>query len=98
MPAVQTTGGIEYVKLVKWDRELTLFCTGKPLVFAATSAKAAHNINVRWFDDICELRRQACDAAVKRVITEAAEAEGKEPPKKIRSARPEDEFLMEHPC
>eukprot|EP00439_Symbiodinium_sp_Y106_P082018 s1148_g21.t1 len=95
MPAVQTIGGIEYIKLVKWDRELTMFCTGKALVFGGDgSKKPAHNINVRWFEDTCILRQHACDAAVKRVIIEAAQAEGKEPPAKIRQARPEDEFLI----
>ena len=95
MPAVQTIGGVDYIKLVKWDRELTMFCTGKALVFGGDATKrSVHNINVRWFQDVAILRHQACDAAVKKVIIEAAQAEGKEPPAKIRQARPEDEFLI----
>ena len=91
----KTIGGLEYIKLVKWDRELTMFCTGKALVFGGDATKrSVHNINVRWFHDVAILRHQACDAAVKKVIIEAAQAEGKEPPAKIRQARPEDEFLI----
>ena len=56
LPDVQTVGGVEYVKLHKWDRDLTLFATGTPLNFAASAKRPAHNINVQWFE---ETKRQA---------------------------------------
>eukprot|EP00439_Symbiodinium_sp_Y106_P081249 s52_g20.t1 len=94
MPAVQTVSGVEYVKLVKWDRDLTLFCTGQPMNLHTKAKKPLNNINVAWFEEMKTLRQQACDSAVKKVILEAAEAEGKPPPAKIRAAQAEDEFLV----
>ncbi|CAE7038267.1 unnamed protein product [Symbiodinium sp. CCMP2592] len=94
LPDVQTVGGVEYIKLHKWDRDLTLFSTGTPLNFAATGRRPAHNINVQWFEDTKRLRREACDAAVRKIIADAAEAEGKPVPPRIRPAREEDQFLV----
>ncbi|CAE7255078.1 OTUD4 [Symbiodinium microadriaticum] len=94
LPDVQSVSGVDYIKLGKWDRDLTLFATGIPLNFAATKRRASHNINVIWFEDMKRLRQEACDSAVKKVIVEAAEAEGKPVPKRIRPAREEDQFLI----
>ncbi|CAE6937664.1 unnamed protein product [Symbiodinium sp. CCMP2592] len=94
LPDLQLVGGVEYIKLHKWCRDLTLFVTGTALNFAATSKRPVHNINVQWFEDMKKKRQEACDAAVRKVITEAAEAEGKPLPKRIRQAREEDQFLI----
>ena len=94
LPDVPTVGGVEYVKLHKWDRDLTLFATGTPLNFAASAKRPAHNINVQWFEETKRLRREACDSAVKKIIADAAEADGKPVPPKIRAAREEDQFLV----
>ena len=94
LPDVQSVSGVDYIKLGKWDRDLTLFATGTPLNFAATRKRPSHNINVIWFEDMKKVRQEACDSAVKKVIVEAAEAEGKPVPKRIRPAREDDQFLI----
>ena len=93
LPAVQTVAGDEYIKLSKWDRHLTHFVTSKPLNLHAGGGRLLNNINVQWFEDMCSLRLQACNAAVKQVIEQAADAEGVPRPTKIRAATQEDEFL-----
>ena len=93
LPAVQTVAGDEYIKLSKWDRHLTHFVTSKPLNLHAGGGRPLNNINVQWFEDMCSLRLQACNAAVKQVIEQAADAEGVPRPAKIRAATQEDEFL-----
>eukprot|EP00439_Symbiodinium_sp_Y106_P047006 s2541_g6.t1 len=93
MPETQIVGGYTFIKLHKWCRELTQFVTGRALQAHCNSRRPLHNINVQWFVTMEELRKQACDDALKRVIVQAAEAEGSEIPKNIRPARQEDEFI-----
>ncbi|CAE7256773.1 unnamed protein product [Symbiodinium sp. CCMP2592] len=89
-PAVQVVSGCNYIKLTKWDRDLTLFVTGKGL---RLHSGKEHNINRQWFSTVAELRKEACQESLKRVIKEAAEAEGTPIPQKIRAATQQDEYL-----
>ncbi|CAE7357935.1 unnamed protein product [Symbiodinium sp. CCMP2592] len=89
-PAVQVVSGCNYIKLNKWDRDLTLFVTGKGL---RLHSGKEHNINRQWFSTVAELRKEACQESLKRVIKEAAEAEGTPIPQKIRAATQQDEYL-----
>ncbi|CAE7255754.1 GIP [Symbiodinium sp. CCMP2592] len=94
LPSVQTVAGVEFLKLSKWDREFVQFCTGRALNLHQAGVKPVHSINVEFFRDLAELRVQACNAAVRKVIIEACEAENKEKPAKIRLAQQQDEFLV----
>ena len=50
-------------------------------------------MNVQWFQKTTQLRREACDAAVKKMILENVPA-NMQPPAKIRRAIQQDEFLV----
>ena len=89
-PAIQIVSGTKFVKLQKWDRFLTQFVTGKGLRLHGSKE---HNINRQWFHTMAELRREACQESLKRVIVQAACAEGNPPPQKIRVAMQQDEYL-----
>eukprot|EP00439_Symbiodinium_sp_Y106_P024521 s8377_g3.t1 len=89
-PAIQIVSGTNFVKLQKWDRFLTQFVTGKGLRLHSSKE---HNINRQWFHIMAELRREACQESLKRVIVQAAESEGNPPPQKIRLAMQQDEYL-----
>ncbi|CAE7872584.1 unnamed protein product, partial [Symbiodinium sp. KB8] len=56
--------------------------------------EAVMDAPIQIFKDMKKARQEACDSAVKKVIVEAAEAEGKPVPKRIRPARDDDQFLI----
>ena len=92
MPDTQTTEGVTYFKITKWDRALTKLVTGKSLQLHSKSDK--RNINVKLFQEWATLRQSACDAALRKVIEDGHVQEGSEVPKKIRHAREEDAYLV----
>ncbi|CAE7278616.1 unnamed protein product [Symbiodinium sp. CCMP2456] len=89
-PAIQSVSGTNFAKFNKWDRYLTTFVTGKGLRLHSSKE---HNINRQWFRTMEELRKAACQESLKRVIVQAAEAEGTPVPPKIRPATQQDEYL-----
>ena len=91
MPETQTVSGFTFIRLSKWCKKLTQYVTGKAMNLH--QQRPINSINVQWFITMQELRRQACNEALKRVIVQAAEAEGSKIPEKIRPARQEDEFI-----
>lgn len=93
MPTIEVASGVSFIRLHKWDRQLNKYITGKPLNLYTGSSKPKNSINVQWFHTMTELRRQACDEALKRLIVQAAEATGGKVPEKIRPATQADEFL-----
>ena len=94
VPSIQVVDGKKFVCLSKWDRQLTLFCTQKSLNLHASGPRPVNHINVEWFEDMKRLRVESCNAALKQVIVQAAEAEGRNPPNKIRCATAEDAHLV----
>ena len=94
LPDVQTVAATEFIKLTKWSRELTQYCTGESLNLHKKGTKRKpHNINCVWFHDMAERRRSACNAALRAVVVEAA-AEGQAAaPKKFRPATDADQWL-----
>ena len=92
IPDTQSTEGITYFKITKWDRALTKLVTGKSLQLHSKSDK--RNINVKLFQEWASLRQCACDAALRKVIEDGHVQEGSEVPKKIRHAREEDAYLV----
>ena len=88
----QTTEGITYLKITKWDRALTKLVTGKSLQLHSKSDK--RNINVKLFQEWTTLRQSACDTALRKVIEDGHIQEGSEVPKKVRHAREEDAYLV----
>ena len=93
MPSVQLISGVKFIRVSKWDRHLTTFCTRRPLNLHSSGGRPLNSINVAWFDEIKKLRVQACDQAIRKVIEDGAEAEGSKKPDKIRKATQEDEFV-----
>lgn len=91
LPDVQTVEGVEYIRLTKWSPQLTKLCTGRTKQLH--NKKEQHTMNVQWFQDTTQLRREACDAAVKRLILENVPA-NTEPPAKIRRAIQQDEYMV----
>lgn len=92
MPDTQTTEGITYFKITKWDRALAKLVTGKSLQLHSKSDK--RNINVKLFQEWTTLRQSACDTALRKVIEDGHIQEGSEAPKKVRHAREEDAYLV----
>ena len=93
MPTIEVASGVSFIKLNKWDRHLTHYITGKPLNLHAGGKKPKNSINVEWFQTMTDLRRQACNDSLKKLIVQAAEASGGKVPEKIRPATQADEFL-----
>ena len=93
MPSVQLISGVKFIRVSKWDRRLTNFCTRRPLNLHSSGSRPLNTINVVWFDEIKSLRVQACNQAIRKVIEDGAEAEGSKKPEKIRKATQEDEFV-----
>ena len=93
MPTIEVASGVSFIRLHKWDRHLTQYITGKPLNLHAGGKKPKNSINVEWFQTMVDLRRQACNESLKRLIVQAAEASGGKVPEKIRPATQADEFL-----
>ena len=96
LPEVVCVNGMEFIKLSKWCPMLTRFCTGKARVMHLKRARhETHSINVQFFEDATELRWKACNEAVRNMIVSNAEADGQEPPQKIRPAVQQDEWLVD---
>ena len=93
MPSVQLISGVKFIRVSKWDRHLTTFCTRRPLNLYSSGSRPLNTINVVWFDEVKSLRVQACNQAIRKVIEDGAEAEGSKKPEKIRKATQEDEFV-----
>ncbi|CAE7205345.1 unnamed protein product [Symbiodinium sp. CCMP2592] len=93
MPTIEEASGVTFIKLNKWDRQLTQYVTGKSLNLFSGSKKPKNSINVHWFQTMTDLRRQACNDSLKKLIVQAAEASGGKVPEKIRPATQADEFL-----
>ena len=93
MPKVQLVDNMEFVKLSKWDRDLTRYVSGRGLYLHKRADKLQHSINVKWFDEILALRKTECDKRLKEVICSAAVEAGETPPEKVRAAVADDEWL-----
>ncbi|CAE7472204.1 unnamed protein product [Symbiodinium sp. KB8] len=93
LPEVTVVGGQEFLRFSKWDRDLTKLCTKKPMNLWTSGKKPLNNINVELFSQLASLRMQACNQALKKVMEQAAEAEGVPLPSKIRQATAQDAFV-----
>ena len=84
---------MEFVRLSKWDRDLTRYVSGRGLYLHKRADKMQHSINVKWFEEIIALRKTDCDKRLKQVICNAAVEAGENPPEKVRAAVADDEWL-----
>eukprot|EP00435_Cladocopium_sp_Y103_P076107 s119_g77.t1 len=94
LPEVVSINGMEFIKLSKWCPMLTRFCTGKSKLMRK-KAKATHTINVAWFEEMAELRKQACNQAWRDVMVANANGDDSAKPVKFRPAMQQDEFLVD---
>ena len=93
VPNVEEVQGVPYIQLSKWSRDLTRYVSGKGMNLRVKGGRPLHNINVAWFAEMVKLRRAACDATLKSVITSAAVDAGQDPPTKFRQATDDDQWL-----
>ena len=94
IPSIQVVDGKKFLCLSKWDRQLTMFCTQRSMNLHASGPRPVNHINVAWFEEMKRLRLESCNAALKKVLVEAADAAGMPHPTKIRNATPEDAHLV----
>ncbi|OLP75520.1 hypothetical protein AK812_SmicGene44665 [Symbiodinium microadriaticum] len=79
-----------FVEIDKWDRAFVPFVTGKPIQLK--KEKEPHHLSIKAFQELLDLRKEACDRAYNRHIREAAATAGdKEPPH--RNAREADVYV-----
>ena len=93
LPETAFVGGQEYIKLAKWDRDLTKLCTNKAMNLYTSGKKPLNNINCEFFPNMASLRCTACNQALKKVMEQAAQAEGVPLPGKLRPATAQDKFV-----
>ena len=55
---------------------------------------ASHTINVEWWDNVAELRKQACQTALKNMIPANVAAEDNAETPKIPQVRQQDEWTV----
>ena len=93
----QIVEGETFFKVSKHDRVLTKLVMGKAVQRHTKRNREKNTLSLKKFwRDVASLRKQACDAAVRRVLEDAraAAADGREPPPRIREAREGDEYLL----
>ena len=93
MPEVEHVDGTEFLKLSKRRRDLTRFVSGRSLYLHKHRGKPTHTINTKWFEQMMQLRKEACDKRLKEVISNAAMDAGEAPPDKVRCASADDAWL-----
>ena len=82
MPETKVVSGFTFIKLFKGCLELS-----------SESSSERQTTSQQHQRSTQELRRQACNEALRRAIVQAAEAEGSKVPGRIRRVRQEDEFI-----
>ena len=95
LPDCQNVLGVEFIRLNKWDKSLTRFCAGASPNRSVKRAKPLVNINVAWFHEIHQLRREGCNAALKKVMLESQDEQHhlNTPDDKIRAATEQDQWV-----
>lgn len=90
VPDTKERGGLTFLKVDKWDRELNMFITGQGLDLSKCGRS---NINYRFIEQLQRLRTQACDEAVSEAYAfdDAMAEQGR---KRSRKARLVDEDLV----
>ena len=91
-PDTKEVDGMHFFMVDKWDRRLTVFCTGKGLNLKK-GQKA--DINCRFIDDLQKLRSVAADEAVARAYQVEEDGEGTRAKKKFRKAKISDSDIAD---
>ncbi len=80
-PKQASDGGVLFMELSKWDPTLTRLVCGK-----AKNFKSGNTCNVRFIDELADIRTQACDGAVRDHLREDL-------PEAVDDANDEDKAL-----
>ena len=91
-PCTREVEGRQYLKLLKWDRDLTRFVSGKGMNLSR-GRPSNHIGGVRFFTELAELRKEACNQAMVKLVRDSCLEAGQEPPAKVRPATQSDEWL-----
>ena len=86
VPETKSSGGLTFIKLDKWCRQLCLFVTGKGLDLRQGKRQ---DINCKFLEELQRLRTVASDKAIAELLQPASEEEGRKN-KRARKARSSD--------
>ena len=86
VPETKSSGGVTFIKLEKWCRQLCLFVTGKALDLRPGKRQ---DINCKFLEELQRLRTVASDKAIAELLQPAADEEGRKN-KRARKARSSD--------
>ena len=94
LPQIQEVEGRFFVRIRRWCRHFTMYCTGHAMQLQEKRAK--HAVNPAALDKVLSDRQQACDAALSRMLQDAASQDpnGPSKPIKARKAREDDQWIV----
>ena len=93
LPQIQEVEGRFFVRIRRWCRHFTMYCTGHAMQLQEKRAK--HAVNPVALDKVLSDRQQACDAALSRMQDAASQdPNGPSKPIKARKAREDDQWIV----